>query len=158
VDEKRQKLLARLRETFRVEAAEHLEAIGAGLLAIERSSEVERAGIIERIFREAHSLKGAARAVSLGEVEGLCQELESIFAAAKRDELELSTEILDAIHPALGVLTLLCASPGASPSAEGQHQEQMALAALKRAGRAAAEPPTAQPPALAAAAAPAAPF
>ena len=34
MDEKREAFLARLRETFRVEASEHLEAITAGLLAI----------------------------------------------------------------------------------------------------------------------------
>ena len=65
MNKKQEEFLARLRETFRVEAAEHIEAITAGLLAIERASGAERAPIVERIFREAHSLKGAARSVSL---------------------------------------------------------------------------------------------
>ena len=43
MDKKKEEFLARLRETFRVEAAEHLEAITAGLLAIERAGDAERA-------------------------------------------------------------------------------------------------------------------
>ena len=95
-------------------------------------SDGERAALVERIFREAHSLKGAARSVSLAGVEALCPELESIFAAMKRGELTLSTDMLDAMHPAIGVLSALCASPGAAPSPEHQDQEQRALAALRR--------------------------
>lgn len=132
MDRKNEEFLARLWETFRTEAGEHLEAITTGLLAIERASASERAPIVERIFREVHSLKGAARSVSLAGAEALCLELESIFAAVKREELRLSTEMLDAIHPALGVLATLCGSPGAPPSPEGQEQEQQALAALER--------------------------
>ena len=132
MDEKKEQFLARLRETFRVEAAEHIEAIGAGLLAIERASAAERTPIVESIFREAHSLKGAARSVSLVGVEALCLELESVFAAMKRGELELSTEMLDAIHPALGVVAALCRSPGATPPPEDEERRQRALAALKQ--------------------------
>jgi two-component system chemotaxis sensor kinase CheA len=132
MDKKKEGFLARLRETFRVEASEHLEAITAGLLAIERASDAECASIVECVFREAHSLKGAARSVNLAGVEALCLELESIFAAMKREELTLSMEMLDAIHPALGVLATLCGSPGAPPSPEGKEREEQALGALKR--------------------------
>lgn len=82
MDKKKEEFLARLLETFRVEASEHLEAITAGLVALERAVDAERPPMLERIFREAHSLKGAARSVSLTGVEALCQEMESIFAAA----------------------------------------------------------------------------
>ncbi|MDD5307814.1 MAG: response regulator [Deltaproteobacteria bacterium] len=138
MDKKKEEFLARLRETFRIEAGEHVEAITAGLLAIERASGTERASIVERIFREAHSLKGAARSVSLEGVEALCLELESLFAAMKREELAPSTEMLDAVHPALGVLATLCRSPGAPSSPGAREQERQALAALRRIVRAAA--------------------
>ncbi len=131
MDEKKEAFLAKLRAIFRVEASEHLEAIAAGLVALERASADERGAIVERIFREAHSLKGAARSVSLVEAEALCQELESLFAALKRDEVQLSAERLDAIHLALGVLSTLCATPGASLSADGKKDEQRAVAALR---------------------------
>ena len=151
MDQKKQQFLARLRETFRVEAAEHLEAITAGLLAMERADDAERGAIVERVFREAHSLKGAARSVSLTAVEALCVELESLLAAMKRGELGPSAGMLAAVHAALGVLSTLCESPGRPPSAEDQQREHQALAALQRiakgaAGREAAPP---QAPAVA---------
>jgi two-component system chemotaxis sensor kinase CheA len=139
MDKKKEEFLARLRETFRVEASEHLEAITAGLLALERAVDAERPPMIERIFREAHSLKGAARSVSLTGVEALCQEMESIFAAMQREEVGLSTEMLDALHPALGVLGILCASPGTPPSPDGREEEQQALAMLQRVVRGTAD-------------------
>ena len=147
MDEKNEAFLAKLRETFRVEAAEHIEAITAGLLAIDCADDAERTVIVERIFREAHSFKGAARSVSLGGVEALCRGLETIFAAMKGGGLTLSTEMLDAIHSALGVLATSCRSPGAPCSPDGHEQEQQAGAALERVALGAvasrAEPPTA---------------
>ncbi len=132
MDKKKEEFLARLRETFKVEAAEHVEAITAGLLTVVRASDDERASIVESIFREAHSLKGAARSVSLADAEALCQELESVFAAMKRGELKLSEEQLDLLHPALGVLARLCRSPGAGPSPGDEKAREQALAGLKR--------------------------
>ena len=130
MDEKRERFLARLRETFRVEAAEHIEGMTSGLVSLESGDDAERAAIVERLFREAHSLKGAARSVSLDGAETLCRELESVFAAVKRDELSLSAEMFDSIHVALGVLATLCEVPD-TPAAPGAKQEQrQALAAL----------------------------
>ena len=163
MDTKKEEFLVRLRDTFRAEALEHLEAITTGLLAVERASDADRAPIVERIFREAHSLKGAARSVSLAGVEALCTELESIFEAMKREELSLSSAMLDAIHSALAVLAVLCESPRPLLSPEGRESEEHALAALRRIARGAvesrAETPTAagasQPPGFGTHAAPA---
>jgi two-component system chemotaxis sensor kinase CheA len=131
MDKKKEEFLELLRETFRAESAEHLQAITAGLLTFERASAAERALILERILREAHSLKGAARSVSLAGVEALCMELESVFSAIKRDEISLTAEMLDSIHPTLGVLESLCGSPGAPLSPEGKESEEEALVVLK---------------------------
>ena len=132
MDRKKEELLAKLRETFRIEAAEHIDGIRAGLLAIENASGGERTAIVERIFREAHSFKGAARSVSLAAVESLCAQLESIFGEMKRGELSLSTSMLDAIHPVLGVLDGLCTNPETSSSAAANERAQQALATLER--------------------------
>ena len=145
MDKKKEEFLARLRETFRVEAAEHVEAITAGLIAMEHAGDNERTPIIERIFREVHSLKGAARSVSLPDVEAFCQELENIFAAAKRDAISLSTEILNAIHPVLGVLATMCESVRVPPSPESGEREQKALATLKIITRGPTEEPAETP-------------
>ena len=60
-------LLARLRAAFAIEAQEHLQSISSGLVEIESSPGAADAAL-ERVFRAAHSLKGAARAVGEGAV------------------------------------------------------------------------------------------
>ena len=50
--------------------------IGAGLLDLEKTSAPDAQGkTVETVFRAAHSLKGAARAVDFTEIESLCQSL-----------------------------------------------------------------------------------
>jgi chemotaxis protein histidine kinase CheA len=52
---------------------EHVTAISSGLVEVERSSSPEQhREIIESVFREAHSLEGAARAVNLVKIEATC--------------------------------------------------------------------------------------
>ena len=69
--------LKTLRATFKVEAEEHLQTMATGLLELEKSSDEDaRRRLVEDVFRAAHSLKGAARAVDVTEIESLCQSLE----------------------------------------------------------------------------------
>ena len=76
--------MKRLLSTFKVEADEHIKNITAGLIELEKDLEPQvKAGIIETVFREAHSLKGAARAVNLTDIETICQSLESVFSGLK---------------------------------------------------------------------------
>ena len=65
--------------------------------------------IVENIFREAHSLKGAARSVTMTEVEALCQTLESVFAAWKGGALGPSPDLYDTLHKTVTILRLLLA-------------------------------------------------
>jgi two-component system chemotaxis sensor kinase CheA len=115
---KNDELLKRLLATFRVEADEHLQAISSGLLALEKTpSGAEAASIIEAVFRDAHSLKGAARAVNLTPVESLCQSLESVFAALKNGRIPVSAPLLDLLHRAVDSLgNLLAGDAATSPT------------------------------------------
>jgi two-component system chemotaxis sensor kinase CheA len=103
----RRKLLA----TFKVEAQEHLGAISDGLIKLEKNHpDDSQTGIIEKVFRAAHSLKGAARAVNLSDIEAACQVLESIFAAMKRREITALPDFFDTLHHALDRLTAFLSS------------------------------------------------
>jgi two-component system chemotaxis sensor kinase CheA len=105
---KDKELLQRLLTTFRVEAEEHVTAISSGLVGLERApSPEEQMEMIESVFREAHSLKGAARAVNLVKIEGTCQSLESLFAQLKAQEIALSPELFDQLHHAVDTLGVL---------------------------------------------------
>jgi two-component system chemotaxis sensor kinase CheA len=97
--------LRALRSTFKVEAAEHLQAIDSGLRELEKLTEpADQLPVIETIYRAAHSLKGAARAVDFGEIESLCQSLESSFAAWKRAGSYPSRSVLDDAHRAIDLM------------------------------------------------------
>ncbi len=86
---------ARLLATFRVEAAEHIEAMSDSIVKLRNFPDQET---IERIYREAHSLKGAARAVDMREVESMCQSLEDLLARLKKGMLEISPGLLDSMQ------------------------------------------------------------
>ena len=113
----RTEFLERLLETFKVEAEEHLQVISDGLLELESSDAGSQTAIIEKVFREAHSLKGAARSVNLADVEMICQALESVFAALKNKSINPTPEILDVLHQATDIIRLLLSTDGASTSA-----------------------------------------
>jgi two-component system chemotaxis sensor kinase CheA len=94
--------LQSLRATFRIEAAEHVGTIGAGLLALETTLSPElRQQTLETVFRAAHSLKGAARAVDFAEVERICQALEDLFAGWRREAASPAAAALDSAHRSL---------------------------------------------------------
>ena len=93
---------ARLMATFRVEAEEHLQALTANLLALERGSpSAETQAMLEETFREMHTLKGAARSVGLLEVEAVCQACESLLSRLARGQLKLSREVLRRLQEAV---------------------------------------------------------
>ena len=97
--------LQHLLETFRIEATEHLGAISSGLVVLEKaSSDEDRDAILEEIFREAHSLKGAARAVDLTEMEDVCQRVESTFSALKARRVRFSSSVFDLLLRAVTAL------------------------------------------------------
>jgi two-component system chemotaxis sensor kinase CheA len=100
---------------FRVEAEEHLEVLANGVLELERDPDVA-AGAIEQLFREAHSLKGAARAVELTDVESVCQAIESVLAGWKDGSLPSDQAQFDALNDAIDYVR-----EAAAGRTDGQH-------------------------------------
>jgi two-component system, chemotaxis family, sensor kinase CheA len=104
----RDRFLASLRATFRVEADEHLQAIGRGLQQLERQpSADQRRHLIETVFRAAHSLKGAARAVDLVAIEDYCQHLEDRLARWRRQEQAVAAEEIEQVQRDVDRVALL---------------------------------------------------
>ena len=99
--------LRTLRATFKVEAAEHLQAIAAGLLELEKAPAPEaQRHLVATVFRAAHSLKGAARAVDFNQIESSCQSLEDVFAGWKGRASAPSLTELDTLHRTLNAIAL----------------------------------------------------
>jgi two-component system chemotaxis sensor kinase CheA len=102
---KEEEFFIKLLGTFRIEAEEHINALSAGLIALEGSLSLERRKQeIERIFREAHSLKGAARAVNQRSIEKICQELENVLAAWKQGQIQPSAEDFSTLYATIDAI------------------------------------------------------
>jgi two-component system chemotaxis sensor kinase CheA len=139
--------LRRLLSTFKGEAEEHLRALSSGLLELEKAPQAEKQQeIVERVFREAHSLKGAARAVNLKAIESLCQSLESIFSRLKRGDAIPSPALFDALHATVDTASALARSAGSKrsePAESGVDQVLRHLDAALKGGQ--PEPPRPNP-------------
>jgi two-component system chemotaxis sensor kinase CheA len=99
---RREDLQQRLLATFRVEAAEHLQTIKANLLALERGvPHADEAALVEETFRAMHTLKGAARSVSLQEIEAQCQACEAMLSAVHTKKESLSPSVLESLYRAV---------------------------------------------------------
>lgn len=104
--------LRQLRATFKVEADEHLQSISNGLMALDRTPAPQaRREIVEAVFRAAHSLKGAAKAVDLTAIEMLCQSIESVFASWRRQNSTPPPIARDTLHRALDAIGSSLAAP-----------------------------------------------
>jgi two-component system, chemotaxis family, sensor kinase CheA len=123
-----EEFLQRLQAAFAAEAREHCHALSSGLLQLEKASGAEQRPLVETIFRAAHSLKGAARAVNLANVEAICHRLENVFAAWKRQPAGAAAAgAFDTLHRAVDVLTTLV---GPSNNPEQKRALQAAMPAL----------------------------
>ncbi|MGE5621227.1 MAG: response regulator [archaeon] len=100
-----QEFLNRLLVTFRTEAKEHVESMSSRLLRLEGIEDNhEKAVITEDLYREAHSLKGAARAVGILEIEAVCRTLETVFAGLKKNTIRYSKELFDLLHRLINLI------------------------------------------------------
>ncbi len=93
-----EELLKKLLPMFKIEAQEHLKVISSGLVELEKSESKNQAEIIETIYRESHSMKGAARSVNRSDIVAICQSMENVFSALKREEIAPASRILDLLH------------------------------------------------------------
>lgn len=99
-------LLRELRAVFQGELADHLESLerGAAVLARPDLGEERAQETSREIYRAAHSLKGAARAVGFDAVERLCHHLEERLGPVRRGGVLDATEIREVVEDAVGHL------------------------------------------------------
>lgn len=101
----REALQKLLLASFKQEAEERLQLLADQLAnwEVEHTSEQQ----IEDLFREVHSLKGAASAVGQNDTEQLCHHWESLLAAARKMPALLSSTNLELCRQALHMVTSL---------------------------------------------------
>lgn len=102
----------KLQATFRVEAQEHLSVMTRALMAIEKGpSSPDARKLWDEIYRETHSLKGAARAADHPDVEAVCQKVESVVAAMLKEGLETSPSPVDLLLESVDGMNALLFQP-----------------------------------------------
>jgi len=140
---------------FVPEAAEHLDVMSRGLLALE----LGRGGRdgVASLFRAVHTLKGSAYVVGQTRIGDLAHRIEDVLAAARDDPAELTPAAIDAIQTGLEAVRRLLGladdpSPGGAAAAGDQALALLSAVASASAPRSAdaevaAAVPVASPPA-----------
>jgi two-component system chemotaxis sensor kinase CheA len=113
-------LQARLLETFVVESGDRLRTIERGLLAIEADSDGDSAATVGELFREAHSLKGAAQVVGQLEIAEAAHTMEAALADLRRTGT-VPADDLRALFDVSGRIAALLRGPTGSAKASPEH-------------------------------------
>jgi two-component system chemotaxis sensor kinase CheA len=106
------------------EAKGYLERIASGLLTLESAPDDQ--GAIDAIFREAHTMKGAAGMVGMMRVSRLAHRLEDLLVELRDKKRRATPELTDAMLLVVDGLGRLIAS------ASGSEQDSSDEAALER--------------------------
>lgn len=122
-------LKQRLLQAFRDEALERLQTLEDALARIQQSPGSVDADI-ESVFREVHSLKGAARAVGLTRIEQLCQVWESLLSALKKQRLAPVDEHWSLSRQAVKTVRQMVREGGSAEPAQAETLRQAFAQAL----------------------------
>jgi two-component system chemotaxis sensor kinase CheA len=122
-----------LRELFRTESAEHLQHLDEALLRLEKAPRDK--ALLEEAFREAHSLKGAARMLGLDAVLTLAHQIEDVLNSARRGKQVLSAANFETTSKQLlelrqRVSAALAGEPAAGPVPERAQAAETTAAAI----------------------------
>ena len=94
-----------LRELFKTESGERLQHLDDGLLRLEKTPADQ--SLLEDLFREAHSLKGAARMLGLTGIQTLAHQLEDTLGAANKDGTAPQPEAMASMNQTLDAIRRL---------------------------------------------------
>jgi two-component system, chemotaxis family, sensor histidine kinase and response regulator WspE len=89
-------------DLFRMEAEAQVTILNDGLLALE--SNAQSARVLETLMRSAHSIKGAARIVSLDAIVNIAHVMEDCFVAAQSKTITLNPDAVDSLLQAVDLL------------------------------------------------------
>ncbi|MBU2515063.1 chemotaxis protein CheA [bacterium] len=90
---------------FVEESHEAFDDIENDLLTIE--SNPEDLSIVNGIFRVMHTIKGTAGFLNLDDIGKLAHKIESIFDMIRREELKITSDIMDTLLPSIDLLKLM---------------------------------------------------
>jgi two-component system, chemotaxis family, sensor kinase CheA len=89
-------------EMFIEESKEHLQSINDELLKLESDS--SNTGIVNEIFRSAHTLKGMAGSMGFDDLASLTHEMENVLDLLRNSKLTITPEIMDVIFTCVDLI------------------------------------------------------
>ncbi len=86
-------------EMFIEESKEHLQSCNEHLLELENNP--EDLGIVNEIFRSAHTLKGMSATMGYEDIADLTHKMENVLDAIRNAKIRVTTEIIDVVFQAV---------------------------------------------------------
>lgn len=88
---------------FKTELQEQVQEVVNYVITIEKElqNQISNSENFEAVFRIAHNIKGAARGVGVQSIGDLAHKIESLFAHLQKQELPVSSEIINSVLEAL---------------------------------------------------------
>ena len=100
----------RAREEFTSEAEELLDTLSRDLVEFEGQGKNVRPELVNKIFREVHSLKGLAGMLGFTEISELSHSLEDMLDRLRMGKIEISKGLIDLLYDAVDSLNRLVIS------------------------------------------------
>jgi two-component system chemotaxis sensor kinase CheA len=108
----------RAREEFTSEAEELLDTLSRDLVELESQGGTVRPDLVNKIFREVHSLKGLAGMLGFGEISELSHNLEDMLDRLRMGKIAITKDLIDLLYDSVDGLNRLVISIN-DPSLEG---------------------------------------
>jgi two-component system chemotaxis sensor kinase CheA len=97
----------RARDEFTGEAEELLDTLSRDLVEFESQGKDVRPELVNKIFREVHSLKGLAGMLGFGEISELSHNLEDMLDKLRMGKIEITRDLIDLLYDAVDSLNRL---------------------------------------------------
>lgn len=112
-------------DMFIEESKEHLQACNEQLLELEKNP--DDLGIVNEIFRAAHTLKGMSATMGYEDIADLTHKMENVLDAIRNSKIHVTTEILDVVFKAADDLEEMVLDIEAGGSGKKDVQELVTL-------------------------------
>jgi two-component system chemotaxis sensor kinase CheA len=100
----------RAREEFTSEAEELLDTLSRDLVDFEAQGKNVRPELVNKIFREVHSLKGLAGMLGFAEISELSHNLEDMLDRLRMGKIEITRDLIDLLYDSIDSLNRLVIS------------------------------------------------
>src|ERR1043166_1056989 len=97
----------RAREEFTSEAEELLDTLSRDLVDVEAQGKDVRPEVVNKIFREIHSLKGLAGMRGFVDISELAHNLEDMLDKLRMGKIEITKDLIDLLYDAVDSLNRL---------------------------------------------------